>query len=86
MNRVIDPPDPADPHHTSSTLSMPLDDGEFTPAERLAIRKMLRSAIRASDRRKWAARQLRITLPISAVSGTTLWGVIEWLRTHVTLQ
>lgn len=59
---------------------MPLDgESELTPAERRALRRMIRDDERAT----WARRRLRVLVPVGVSIVVALWQAIEWVVKHV---
>lgn len=62
---------------------IPLEgEPELTPAERLAVRRLLVADARAS----WARKQLRVLLPIAVACVVGLWQLFEWVRAHISFK
>lgn len=68
--------------NVESTGAMPLTDEPLTRDECMALRKLLR----ASDRKKWFARELKVIVPVVITVISILWGALAWLQSHVTLH
>ena len=58
---------------------MPIDDAELSPAERKALRRMLRDEERSS----WAWKRLRVVTPVVVTVMVALWQAWDWFVKHV---
>lgn len=65
------------------TDGMPLDgESELTPAERRALRRIIRDDERAT----WARRKLRVLVPAGVGVVVALWQGAEWVVRHITFK
>jgi hypothetical protein len=60
--------------------TIPLDGGpEFTPQERLLVRKLIRD----TEHMSWLKKRLRWFIPGVAAFAASLWAVINWVQTNI---
>jgi hypothetical protein len=59
---------------------MPLDgESDLTPAERRAIRAI----IRETERMTWARKKLRVLAPAFVAVVVVIWQLVEWVQKHI---
>lgn len=61
---------------------MPIAEGPLTEDEIRSLRRLLLY----EDRNRWFARNLRAAIGIGAGVAGVIWGLLEWLRTHLTFK